>query len=767
MKNFQDLTINDYLRIVRRRIWYLIITTVLVSIGSVVYVWRMPSIYKSETTILVSDRLLPEDYIGSLVRQSVMDRIEFARQQVRSRTFVERIAQEFQLVPSGTNSEQVLNAVISSTDVVVVPPNVFKLGYYSTDPGVAQAVTRRLAERVMQSNDAFRQERVNVADQFLDEQLREAADDLAEAEQKLRDLNQRHFPGVPENVTMESLGGLQSQLTVAENDLQAALDQRRAYERSLAEQRELKLAAKSSQPEAVPARPAVAANAVEPVMSPLEARLAQRKADLGTLLTRYTPEHPDVARVTREIRELAAQIAEAPPAAGSATPQAPTPIQTVVKPLPEIDFTVDFYEAEVRRELEQLNREIARKEANKRDLTNRVATYARRMNMPPDVMQELAALTHDREEAKQRHSYLATKKLNSDLAGRVDTDSNNRTFTTIDPPNLPQIPVRPDRRTLTGIGCLAGLLLGIGLVFARELLDPTLSDGESAAAVLKLPVLTSIPVLRNSRREKKLAKAHRNRASDTRKQQSLLALSQDESTPPKEITLQGADSLVREVILNRSTIAGEQFQIMRAELVAQRQPGLKTLIVTSAVPDEGKTLVAACLACLLAKDQGKKVLLVDGDLRTANAARVLGLEDPRSPGLSDVLTRRAEVEDCLVSCADLNLSFLPAGRVANPAELLGSPRLQQVMSDLKLLFDWVIVDAPPVLPIADTNLLIPVCDAAIVVVRASKTPVSLIKESIDRVGRERVRGIVMNFVRDIKATHYYGRYYTRLTQGQE
>ena len=98
MKNLQDFTVQDYLRIVRRRIWYLIVPTILVSVGTAVYVWRMPSVYKSETTILVSDRLVPEDYIGSLVKQSVMDRIEFAKQQLRSRTFVERIAQEFQIV---------------------------------------------------------------------------------------------------------------------------------------------------------------------------------------------------------------------------------------------------------------------------------------------------------------------------------------------------------------------------------------------------------------------------------------------------------------------------------------------------------------------------------------------------------------------------------------------------------------------------------------------------------------------------------------------
>src|SRR5258707_15419598 len=112
MKNLQDLTAQDYLRLLRRRIWYIVIPTILISIGAAVFVWRMPSIYKSETTILVSDRLLPEDYIGSLVRQSISDRIEFAKQQLRSRTFVERIAQEFQLVSGGGKKEENFNTNI-------------------------------------------------------------------------------------------------------------------------------------------------------------------------------------------------------------------------------------------------------------------------------------------------------------------------------------------------------------------------------------------------------------------------------------------------------------------------------------------------------------------------------------------------------------------------------------------------------------------------------------------------------------------------------
>jgi Mrp family chromosome partitioning ATPase len=116
----------------------------------------------------------------------------------------------------------------------------------------------------------------------------------------------------------------------------------------------------------------------------------------------------------------------------------------------------------------------------------------------------------------------------------------------------------------------------------------------------------------------------------------------------------------------------------------------------------------------------------------------------------------------------LSLSLLPAGNaIGNPAELLNSPHLEHIVHDLTLLFDWIIIDSPPVLPIADAKVLLPVCDAAIIVVRANRTPVELVKESINKVGRERVSGIVMNYVKDIKATHYYGRYYNRIVQPQK
>src|SRR5262249_45574648 len=198
------------------------------------------------------------------------------------------------------------------------------------------------------------------------------------------------------------------------------------------------------------------------------------------------------------------------------------------------------------------------------------------------------------------------------------------------------------------------------------------------------------------------------------------------------------------------------------------QRGFRSLVVTSAIPNDGKTFVACCLAGTLAKEQGKRVLLVDADLRTSNAGQVLSLDTRTLDGLAEVISGKADVENCLITFDDVNSSFTPAGKAGdNPVELLSSPRLQQLLVELTTLFDWVVVDSPPVLPIADANIVIPACDSTVFVVRADKTPTGLIQEAIKKVGRERISGIVMNCVRDIKSTHYYGHYYNRVASAKK
>src|SRR5262245_36322408 len=140
MKSFEDLNITDYFKIIRRRIWYVVVVAVLVSAIGVLYVRRLPNLYKSETTIMLSNRLVPEDYIGSLVRETATDRIDFVRQQLRSRSFIEGIIQEFRLGNPNQANTDLVNGIIFSVEISVMSPSTIKLAYTAGRPDQAQAI---------------------------------------------------------------------------------------------------------------------------------------------------------------------------------------------------------------------------------------------------------------------------------------------------------------------------------------------------------------------------------------------------------------------------------------------------------------------------------------------------------------------------------------------------------------------------------------------------------------------------------------------------
>jgi capsular exopolysaccharide synthesis family protein len=227
------------------------------------------------------------------------------------------------------------------------------------------------------------------------------------------------------------------------------------------------------------------------------------------------------------------------------------------------------------------------------------------------------------------------------------------------------------------------------------------------------------------------------------------------------LNLKSADPRVRDV-WDPITLVGEQFRLLRAKLaLIQKQRGVKTLLVTSAAPGEGKTFIACGLSGVLAQEPGRRVLLVDADLRRPQAAKDLGVNGNRDlSGLSDVLQGKIEIMDALVSSPEANLFFLPAGREPeNPSELLSSPLLSKSLKGVAECFDWIVIDSPPVAALADTSVLSPLCDAVLMIVHSGHTPSKLIKDSIQRIGRDRICGVVMNRSKNIKSHRYYYKYY--------
>jgi capsular exopolysaccharide synthesis family protein len=179
--------------------------------------------------------------------------------------------------------------------------------------------------------------------------------------------------------------------------------------------------------------------------------------------------------------------------------------------------------------------------------------------------------------------------------------------------------------------------------------------------------------------------------------------------------------------------------------------------VTSAVAGEGKSLVSANLAASLAATGGKRVLLLDFDLRNSNLAIGLGISE--KPGLSEFLGGTASFNNIVNNSLVKGLHIITSGsRMSEPADLLAGNAFKELIGKVKDLYDYVIIDTPPVIPVSDTLNLRDIVDGFIIVIGANFTPYNLTKQAIEDLGEKRILGVIINGV-DLEKQSYYKRYY--------
>ena len=207
----------------------------------------------------------------------------------------------------------------------------------------------------------------------------------------------------------------------------------------------------------------------------------------------------------------------------------------------------------------------------------------------------------------------------------------------------------------------------------------------------------------------------------------------------------------------------EQFRTLRSRLnqMRERQP-LKKLLVTSALPKEGKSFVAANLAQVVARQPGHRALLIDADLRSARLHTALGTSS--TPGLSDYLLGEADESRVVQRGQMENLYFIPSGQsITNPAELVANGRLQALLKRVESLFDWIIIDSPPAVPVSDASLLANCCDGVLMVVRSNATPSDIARKARQEFSEKHLVGVVLNGI-EINSAPYSEYYHTAYIQ---
>jgi capsular exopolysaccharide synthesis family protein len=204
----------------------------------------------------------------------------------------------------------------------------------------------------------------------------------------------------------------------------------------------------------------------------------------------------------------------------------------------------------------------------------------------------------------------------------------------------------------------------------------------------------------------------------------------------------------------------EEFRSLRSKLYQSRDAGpLRKVLITSAVPQEGKTYVAVNLVHTIVRQKERRALLIDGDLRWSRLHTALGARS--APGLTEYLKGEADEISILQRGAPENLFFIAGGNSApNAAELISNGRFKQLLERLTPLFDWVIIDSPPCIAMSDATLMAEHCDGVLVVVAAGKTPFDLAQKTREHLKKFRMLGVVLNQVEpQYTGGHYYYGYY--------
>lgn len=208
----------------------------------------------------------------------------------------------------------------------------------------------------------------------------------------------------------------------------------------------------------------------------------------------------------------------------------------------------------------------------------------------------------------------------------------------------------------------------------------------------------------------------------------------------------------------------ESFNVLRARFEQEVFDSKRTMVgITSAIAGEGKTLLSAELAYNLAKSGRRKILLVDLDLRKADLAKGMGIE--QSPGFSEYLLGSADPAAIRKNSNIPGLYTIPAGKsFESPAQMLAGDRLRTFFTRVRELFEIVLLDLPPILPVADTMAVRDVVDGFLLVYRAGYTPFPLFQQAVEELGAAHIIGVILNGIHQKKERYYrkyYGNYYKK------
>jgi polysaccharide chain length determinant protein (PEP-CTERM system associated) len=479
MATSQELTFDDYVRILRRRRGMLILPAILGVAAGYLLSLVLPSRYTSHTAVLVEQPAVPDSYVKPVVSEDMNQRLASMQEQILSRTHLQHLVEQlglYRTVSMEKSVEQLRKSIkvtplspMPGTRAVDLPG--FNVDVTLEEARLAQQACEEIISMFMEQNLRLHQQRSEVTTQFLAKQLEEAKAKLDEQDAKLAEFQTRYIGELPEDekTNLALLMGMPPQLDSVTQALNQAQRDKTFTESQLNQQLAV-------------LRPSSESGEGDDFQTLLQQLSNQRKL-LASLQGRYTDQHPEVVKLNRDIAQLQKEIQYR-----SEQNQGQLSEQKAVAPIIE-----PLQIQQLRAQLHQIEVTINQRKHEQERLQEQIRTLQSRVQLSPVIQQEFKALTRDYQTALDFYNDLLKKRNESQMATELERRQQGEQFRVLDPPSFPERPSFPNRPLFSLGGLGAGLALGLGLVQLSEWRDKSMRTKQDVELHLAMPTLALIP----------------------------------------------------------------------------------------------------------------------------------------------------------------------------------------------------------------------------------------------------------------------------------
>jgi succinoglycan biosynthesis transport protein ExoP len=710
-----DLDFTHLVHIARRRLWA--IAGVGVAVTSAIWIWtltRTPE-YRGEFRVLIepvgesnrSQQLLLDDQIQLRSTTDYETQIEVLRSPALLRPIAETLQARYPEISSGYLATHLSITRLRDTKVLAV-------GYRDPDPEKIEAVLSEVSKQYLDYSFEKHQSSLQQGIQFVDDQLPELQERVNTLQVRLERFRQEYSIFDPESRGSE-LSGLMTSIESQQQSLQSELTEARSLYETLSRQ------IGYTPDQALAASTLSESSRYQALLNQLQ----DIEAEIAVESARFQSDSPQIEALEERRDNLLPLLnQEATRLLGD----------RLVSPA---DAQMTATSIDLSRQLINAANKVQMLEARSQTLQRVDQELKQEFGLVPALARQYTDL--------QRELAIATESLNRFLATRetlqIDASQKSVPWQLISEPTAPRYPISPNVPRNLMMGIIAGLLAGTAAALVKEKLDNVFHSPEDLKVYTKRPTLGVIPFLPD---------LHQPDASVS------LFSSPDE-----------ADPLARRSRLHpkanfRASVFSEAFRSLYANIrfLGADQP-IRSLVISSAIPSEGKSTIALHLAKAAAV-MGHRVLLVDADLRSPKHHTRLNL--PNSYGLSNAISEHLSLSQIIQrSPLDDNMFVVTGGPMPpDPVKLLSSQRIQNLMDEMKQHFDLIIYDTPPLLGFADSNLLAAHTDGMVVVVGLGRTDRIALGRALDdlKLSPVSVLGMVANGIKSHTTQSYgYYRYY--------